>query len=494
MTPERWKQVNDLFHEALAHDPASREAFVFERASPDAQLLKEVRSLLAAHDSSEHFMETPAWGVAPELMFDGHEEATLTGRTIGPYRVYDEIGRGGMGVVYAAEDTRLGREVALKALTPEYMSDLSRRERLRREARAAASLSHTSIATVYALEEIDGELFIISELVRGHTLREEIRSGALPAERLQSTLLEIADALAAAHARGIVHRDLKPENVIRGVDGHVKVLDFGLARIAGQDSGSSVTRLTQLTEAGLAVGTPGYMAPEQFSGGVIDARTDIFAFGVLAVELGTGEHPFGSNSAALMPPPGSGALSTRVWAIPALEPIARRCLRTLPEERYRSGAELVTALRGMLPGQVHSAAPGRDAAWWWRFHQGAVSVVLAALPAVAWGIRSMMGRPYGALLFFVCVAGAAISITIRLNLMFTSQVNPGMLRHHRSRVFPMLPAIDIALALAMVAAAGRLAWSGAPDEVAGLCLSLGIVVIASVTIIEPATTRAAGLD
>ncbi|CAN5656151.1 hypothetical protein BH18ACI5_BH18ACI5_05930 [soil metagenome] len=499
MTPERWKQVNDLFHEALAQDPASRGAFLFERASPDAQLLKEVRSLLAAHESTEHFMETPAWGVAPELMFDGQEASTLSGRTIGPYRVYDEVGRGGMGVVYAAEDTRLGREVALKALTPEYTSDQARRERLRREARAAASLSHTSIATVYALEEIDGELFIISELVRGHTLREEIRSGALPAERLQSTLLEIAEALAAAHARGIVHRDLKPENVIRGVDGHVKVLDFGLARIAGQDSDSSVTKLTQLTEAGFAVGTPGYMAPEQFSGGVIDARTDVFAFGVLAVELGTGEHPFGSSGSAIMPPPGSGALSTRVWTLPAIEQIAQRSLRTLPEERYRSGAELVAALRSSLaPGDVPAASAastgGRDAAWWWRFHQAAVSIVLAALPAVAWGIRSMMGRPYGALLFFICVAGAAISITIRLNLMFTGQVNPGMLRHHRARVFPMLPVIDIGLALAMLAAAARLAWSGAPDEVAGFCLSLGLVVIASVTIIEPATTRAARLD
>ena len=238
MNPERWKKVNDLFHEALAHDRATRDAFVFERASPDAQLLKEVQSLLAAHESSEHFMEVPAWGVAPELMFDEQEEPTLSGRTIGPYRVFDEVGRGGMGVVYAAEDTRLGREVALKALTPDYTSDPARRERLRREARAAASLSHRSIATVYALEEIDGDLFIVSELVRGNTLREELRSGPLPPERLQATLLEIADALAAAHARGIVHRDLKPENVIRGVDGHVKVLDFGLARIAGQDADS----------------------------------------------------------------------------------------------------------------------------------------------------------------------------------------------------------------------------------------------------------------
>jgi len=487
MTAERWKQVNDLFHEALARDPATRDAFLFERASPDAQLLKEVRSLLAAHESSKQFLETPAWGVAPEVMFDGEDVPTLSGRTIGPYRVHEEIGRGGMGVVYAAEDTRLRREVALKALTPEYTSDPSRRQRLRREAIAAAKLSHTSIATVFALEEIEGELYIITELVRGHTLREEVRSGPLKPERLQSTLLEIAEALAAAHAAGIVHRDLKPENVIRGVDGHVKVLDFGLARIDGQSSDASITRERPLTEMGFAVGTPGYMAPEQFSGGVIDARTDVFAFGVLAVELATGKHPFGSGAAALIPPPASGALSTRVWTLPAIEQIARKCLHTLPEERYRSGSELVAALRS-VPSRR------RDPAWWWRFHQGAVSVVLAVLPAIAWGIRSMMGAPYGAFLFFVCVAGAAISVTIRLNLLFTAQVNPDMLRHHRARVFPALPIMDVALATSMLAAAARLAGTGAPDEVAGLCLGLGIVTIASVALIEPETTRAARLD
>jgi hypothetical protein len=197
---------------------------------------------------------------------------------------------------------------------------------------------------------------------------------------------------------------------------------------------------------------------------------------------------------ALSPPPGSGALSTRVWTLPAIEQIARKCLRTLPEERYGSGTELVAALRSVLSEDRRVASGRRDPAWWWRFHQGAVSVVLAAVPAVAWGIRSMMGRPYGGLLFFLCVAGAVISVTIRLHLMFTGQVHPGMLRAQRARVFPILLGIDSALALAMAAAAARLAWAGAPDEVAGLCLSLGIVTIASIALIEPNTTRAARLN
>ncbi|HXG54097.1 MAG TPA: serine/threonine-protein kinase [Vicinamibacterales bacterium] len=497
MNPARWKQVTDLFHEALGNEPALRRAWLSERAGADAELLEEVLSLLAAHTSGEGFLETPAWGVAPELMFED-DGATLSGRTVGPYRIFDEVGRGGMGVVYAAEGTRLGREVALKALAPDYTQDPARRMRLQREARAAASLSHHAIATVFALEEIDGELYIASELVRGHTLREELGSGPLPTDRLRSTLIDIADALAAAHARGIVHRDLKPENVIRGIDGQVKVLDFGLARMAGRDSEPGVTQLAHLTEAGAVVGTPGYMAPEQLSGGIIDARTDVFAFGVLAAELATGEHPFGASSAAVMAQIRMSAIQeegtgvgTRVWTAPEIEAIAKQCLHVLPEERYRSAAELLSALRSALPPPAGVPAHRRDAAWWWRFHQGATSVVLSALPAVAWSIRPMMGRPYGAWLFLSTLALAVISVTIRLNLLFTAHVNPGMLPHHRHRVFPLLPALDIALALSMLCAAARLAWTGAPDEITGLCLGLGIVTVAAVTVIEPATTRAA---
>ena len=154
MTPERWKQVNSLFHEALERNAADRAAFLQNATAGDRELRREVESLLASHNSAGEFMEVPAYGVAPELMFD--EAADLSGRTVGPYRVLHEIGRGGMGVIYAAEDTRLGRQVALKALPPDYSADATRRERLRREARAAASLTHPSIATIYALEEIDG--------------------------------------------------------------------------------------------------------------------------------------------------------------------------------------------------------------------------------------------------------------------------------------------------------------------------------------------------
>ena len=336
MNPSRWRQVNDLFHAVLEQDPSEREQTLAAAAATDPDLVREVRSLLDTHDRTGQFLETPAWGVAPELILG--DEASLAGRQLGPYRVVEEIGRGGMGVVYAAEDQRLGRMVALKALTPEYTRDPTRRERLTREARAAAALSHANIATVYALEELDGELFIASELVRGRTLREELRDGPLPPDRLRQTLLDIASALDAAHAQGIVHRDLKPDNVIRRDDGQIKILDFGLARL---ESTGDVPSVTRLTEEGVALGTPGYMAPEQLRGARGDARSDIFAFGVVAWELATGEHPFGADPGSALArmtelmEGRAGALS-RPLPLAGLDRVARRCMRGLPDDRYQT--------------------------------------------------------------------------------------------------------------------------------------------------------------
>lgn len=491
MTPERWKQVTDLFHAALER-AGDRDAFIAAATRDDPELRREVDTLLRAHHSSAEFLETPAWGVAPELMFDD-PGGSLVGRTIGPYKVIDEVGRGGMGVVYAAQDTRLGREVAIKSLPPHALRDAAHRERLRREARAAAALTHPSIATVYALEEFEGELFIISELVRGRTLRDELRDGPLPPDRLRRTLLEVADGLAAAHARGIVHRDLKPDNLMRTAEGHVKILDFGLARAS--DTGTAPTA-TLLTQAGAAVGTPGYMAPEQLSGGPIDPRTDVFAFGVLASELATGEHPFGPDSAAMLhrmtllmegkPISGSGS-----WSAPDVQQIARRCLRVDPAARYASGGELAVALREAIATRDVQLMPPRDRTWWWQFHQAAISVVLAAMPALAWGTRTILERPRGSWLFFAALVLATLSITARMNLVFTARVNPAGLANQRARVVPWIGIIDALLAVLMIAAAVGLA--GDHDVLAGLAISLGTIILVSVVFIEPATTRAAGI-
>ena len=491
MTPERWKQVNTLFHEVLDREPGARDTFLLEKTSGDPELRGEVESLLRAHTSNAGFLETPAWGVAPELMFEDHE-VTLAGRTLGSYKILEEIGRGGMGIVYEAEDTRLGRKVALKALPPDYTRDPVRRERLRREARAAASLTHPSIATVYALEELEGELYIVSELVRGRTLRDELNDGPLPPALLRTTLLEIADALAAAHAQGIVHRDLKPENVIRCPGGQVKILDFGLARpIEGTMSPTS----TRLTQAGTAAGTPGYMAPEQLAGGVVDPRSDVFAFGVLAAELATGEHPFGSDSAAMlgrmaqMLEGESIVRSGAAWSAPDVQQIARRCLRAKPEERFASGSELAAALRAAAG--TTAPAVEEPTLWWWQFHQVAITVSLVAMPGIAWALRSWIGPPNGSRVFFAALVLATMSITVRMNLIFTSRVHPVNLRRQRALVFPWIIAVDAALAVLMIAAALALKDQ---DAVAGFVMALSTVILLSLAFIEPATTRAAGLS
>jgi hypothetical protein len=490
VTPERWRQVTTLFHAALDLDPAGRDVLLRETASADPELRRDVESLLRAHASTDGFLDTPAWGVAPELMFED-DEATLAGRTLGPYRVLEEIGRGGMGIVYAAEDTRLGRKVALKALPPDYTRDAERRERLRREARAAASLTHPSIATVFALEELEGELYIVSELVLGRTLRDELRDGPLPPDRLRATLLDTADALGAAHAHGIVHRDLKPENIIRCQDGRVKILDFGLARPA---EGSLHPTVTRLTLPGAAAGTPGYMAPEQLAGGTVDPRSDIFAFGVLATELATGEHPFGPDSAGMIERmaqllDGESVLRSGSWSAPDVQQIARRCLRAAPEQRFGSGLELAAALRAAYAG--HLVPPAQASLWWWQFHQAAVTCALAALPAAAWAMRESMGPGTGSRLFLAALVLATVSITGRMHLVFTARVHPTHLPAQRALIFPWVILVDAGLALLMIAAA--LVLQG-QDAVAGLVITLGTIILLSLAFIEPATSRAAGLS
>jgi len=493
VTPERWRQVNDLFHAALERDPASRERFLDTAAAGDPELAAEVRSLLATHDSSSGFLDTPAWGVAPELILDD-PESSLTGREIGAYRVLEEIGRGGMGIVYAAEDSRLRRLVALKALPPEFTRDSVRRERLMREARMAAALSHPAVATVFALEELEGDLYLVSELVRGRTLRDELADGPLPPARLLDTLIDIAAGLAAAHALRIVHRDLKPENIVRRTDGQVKILDFGLARSGGGDARTTM----RLTHSGMALGTPGYMAPEQFTGADVDARADVFAFGMTAWELALGRHPLGAGGAeapARMADllEGRGAFSQPL-PVPGLGPILRRCVRADPSERYSSAADLLLDLRALRPGQyetpaVQTPSPATGL-WWWQFHQGAVALVNGLTPIAVWFVRQWAPR-YGVLVFFAVLALATISVTLRLNLLFTSRVHPATLAAHHARHYPWMAGAEASLAVLLLAAAALAA--GPHDAMAALLVTLAIVTIASLGIIEPATTAAAGI-
>ena len=497
MTPERWRRINDLFHAALDQPTDTRDRFIDAAAGGDAELTHEVRSLLASHASSNEFLEQPAYAVAANLILDDGNQS-LVGRQIGVYRVLEEIGRGGMGIVYAALDTRLGRHVALKSLPPDYANDPTRRERLTREAKTAARLSHPAIATVFALEEDQGDLFLITELVRGQTLREELRNGALAPATLLDTLLDIAAGLAAAHEAGIVHRDLKPENIIRCADGHVKILDFGLAKMS---SGQAHTTM-QLTDLSTAPGTPGYMAPEQLRGGEIDARTDIFAFGIVAWELATGRHPLGvdnvellGNLAELMEGRGVQSLSQPL-SVPGLSLVLRRCLRVNPGERYESGTALLSDLRSLRLDRESGAlavVPAAQALWWWQFHQATVALVNGLTPIAGWFVRRWAeSRPYGSIAFFAMLALATISVTLRLNLLFISRVSPATLSAHRARFFTYIAAAEAVLAMVLLGSAALVA--GAYDAMSAVLVTLAVVTLASLGIIEPATTTAAGLE
>jgi eukaryotic-like serine/threonine-protein kinase len=446
-----------------------------------------VRALLRSHDTSAGFLEQPAWAVDPELLREPSTEHALSGRRIGSYLVREEVGRGGMGVVYAAEDARLGRTVALKMLPPAYSRDPIARERLSREARAAAALSHPGIATVYALEEIDGDLFIASELVRGSTLRAGMAAGPMARDRLLDTLIQIAEALDAAHHQGIVHRDLKPENVIRGLDGRLKVVDFGIARIVGGMPAAQAG----LTLTGTHLGTPGYMAPEQLRGQPVDARVDVFAFGVMAYELATGSHPFGgSDPAALLErlvsddPPLSRPIDPA-----GLDAIVRTCLRGAPAGRFASGQALLQALRALQTGAgaaiARPATPGT--AWWWKFHQVAVAVLTIIAVAMIWARRPWIGH-YASPVFLVTLVLGTISTTLRLHLWFVSQVQPALLGALRARVLRWVVVFE-SLLLTLVMGIGVL-FSGSHDGTAAELVIIALLLLLSLIVIEPATTRA----
>jgi serine/threonine protein kinase len=449
-------------------------------------MVNEVRALLHAHEHAGGFLERPAWAIAPELLAE-HGDAPLTGTRVGPYHVQEEVGRGGMGVVYAARDERLGRTVALKVLPRAVSGDPRARERLAREARAAAALSHPSIATVYALEEIDGELFLASELVRGVTLRQVLAAGPPPPARVVDILLQLAEALDAAHRQGIVHRDLKPENVLVTPDGRIKVVDFGIARSVGAAPGGHPA----LTLTGTALGTPGYMAPEQLRGDAVDARADVFAFGVIAYEVATGDHPFGgSDPASLLERlVADRSPLSQTLEPPALDAVVRRALRGRRDDRFASGVELLPAMRAIAAGASGPARPTfvRNP-WWWQFHQVAVAT-LTIVNTVTLGFhKSYLGRP-GSWIFLVVLVLATITTTLRLHLWFVSQVHPASLLALRARVLRWIVLCESLLLTALFAIG--IAVADPHDATAALFVVTALLLALSLIVIEPATTRAA---
>ena len=346
MDAERWRRINELFHAALERDPGSREAFVDEACAGDPALRTEVLSLLQMH-SGPGVLDRPAVEAAPDLLLTGDDDP-LIGRRLGPYEVTGLLGRGGMGIVYLGRDTRLRRPVAIKALPPALTHNDQLRARLRREAMAAGALSHPGIATVFALEEFDGQLYVVQEYIPGRTLRAtmKIREGRMALAEIVSIALHMARALAAAHAQGVLHRDLKPENVLHTPDGGIKVVDFGLARF---EPGAVIGEAEALTRPGALPGTPGYMAPEVLRGDPVDARADQFSFGVLLYELVAGKHPFEGTDdittvARILETEPAGPGPARPECPEPLVRVITTCLAKAPRDRYRTTAALVAAL------------------------------------------------------------------------------------------------------------------------------------------------------
>jgi serine/threonine protein kinase len=300
----------------------------------------------------------------------------------GPYKVEERLGAGGMGEVYRARDTRLGRDVAIKVIAGEKSKDAGLLARFEREARAASALNHPNIVAIYDIGEQDGAPYIVSEFVRGESLRHMLSRGPLPFHQFIRIATQIADALAAAHQAGIVHRDLKPENIMVTAEGRAKILDFGLARRMRQAVASSDSTVTQMnvTQAGVILGTAGYMSPEQILGSEVDHRSDIFSTGVVLYEMASGERAFqGRSSIEMMssvikddPPRLEGKI------VPALDRIIRRCLEKDPSKRFQSASELSAAL------ERANAAPAPSLKLWARWIGWAAAAVAVIAAGAYW--------------------------------------------------------------------------------------------------------------
>src|ERR1700690_844416 len=314
-----------------------------------------------------------------------------SGTKLGPYEILTPLGAGGMGEVYRARDTRLGREVALKILPHSFASDPDRLRRFEQEARAVAALNHPNILAIHDIGEQAGAPFIVSELLEGTSLRSELENGALSARKAADYAVQIAHGLAAAHDKGIIHRDLKPENIFVTREGRVKILDFGLAKLApvAKDAGA-LTLTSSPTEAGVGMGTAGYMAPEQVRGAAVDSRTDIFAFGAVLYEMVSGKRAFRRETAAETmtailkeDPPEFSEMELAHPVSPGLERIVRRCLEKNPEQRFQSAKDLAFGLEA-LSGTTFRT--GSHAAIQTASEENKKSPWLAVVAAIALGI------------------------------------------------------------------------------------------------------------
>ncbi len=414
MTPERWKKLDALFQEAVELQGEARKAHLAKVCASDQQLYLEVEELLSAHEREGSFIDSPIFVLAPPVADEGYE--SLVGRNIGPYRVITQLGRGGMGEVYLAQDSRLGRKVAIKLLAADLTDNDDRVQRFEQEARAASALNHPNILTIHEVGKASTDRgdarYIVSEFVEGETLRTLLRGGKLDISQATAIAEQVASALSVAHEAGIIHRDIKPENVMVRPDGLVKVLDFGLAKlierpVATEVDAQAPTKDGFSTTPGMVMGTASYMSPEQARGQQVDCRTDIFSLGVVLYEMVAGRRPFAGEStsdviAAVLTaePLPLSSLTSRVPV--ELERVSKKCLEKDRQARYQSAKELIAELKPLRKGNltketlVRRTAEGpvsRLATQRWILGFAAVALLTAGLGWFFYWRRSPVVRP-----------------------------------------------------------------------------------------------------
>src|SRR6266481_3994385 len=354
MTPAQLQTIEEIFYAALEQDSDDVARFLETTCEGDEHLRVEVEELLASRERVGSFIETPAVGITARIIENGQADLVV-GQTFGHYKISKRIGSGGMGDVYLATDVTARRKAALKLLPMRFTGDAERLKRFQQEAHAVVALNHPNILTVYEIGEYHSIHYIASELIEGETLRQRLMRRRIDLIEAVDVAIQMASALAAAHNAGIVHRDIKPENIMLRPDGYVKVLDFGIAKLAESafaeataDGAGSMTLAE--TNLGSILGTVRYMSPEQARGAQVDKRTDIWSLGVVLYEMVHGHAPFTGHTAREVmtsilekePPP----LKSYIRQAPAeLQQIVSKALRKDRKERYHSAHELLESLK-----------------------------------------------------------------------------------------------------------------------------------------------------
>src|SRR5215216_867089 len=347
MTPERYQQIGEIYHSALELGPTQRVAFLAQACAGDEDLRREVESLIASNEQAGEFIHAPALEVAAELLTTD-QCGLRPGKSLGPYTILELLGSGGMGEVYLAQDSRLGRRVALKLLPAHFVTNEERLRRFRQEARSASALNHPNIITIHEIGEAETTHYIVTEFIEGETLRALLARNRIELVRALDIATQTASALAAAHVAGIVHRDIKPENIMLRRDGYVKVLDFGIGKLMPEGFAPSMGKSFE-TSPGLIVGTAHYMSPEQAQGFKVDERTYIWSLGVVLYEMLTGQLPFKgktlSHTVVSIVEQQVQPLVRGPKVPVELERILMKALNKHPEERYQTIKDMLVDLR-----------------------------------------------------------------------------------------------------------------------------------------------------